>query len=93
VFSVSTRDVEGPGDCGSQVFINEESDVAGNKAPGDITTVGGLSGRLPNLGLFYSNAKLSGFPHYQHLTSINLTVVISDTFNTLQFFMYYWERG
>lgn len=68
MFSVSTGDVEGPGDCGSQVFINEEADVAGNKVPGDITTVGGLSRGLPDLGLFYSNAKLSGFPQYQHLT-------------------------
>jgi hypothetical protein len=39
-FLVSTRGAEGSGDCVSEVFINGEPDLAGNKVPGDITTVG-----------------------------------------------------
>ena len=66
MFSVSTGDVEGPGDCGSQGFINEEADVAGNKVPEDITTVSGLSRGLPDLDYF------TQMPNYQDFHSISI---------------------
>jgi len=39
VSSVSTWDAEGPGDCGSAVFIAEELDGAGEKWSRDTTMV------------------------------------------------------
>jgi hypothetical protein len=39
VSSVSTRDAEGPGDCGSAVFIAEEFDGVGEKGQRDTTMV------------------------------------------------------
>jgi hypothetical protein len=39
VSQVSTRDAEGPGDCGSRVFTAKGVDGAGDKGSGDITTV------------------------------------------------------
>jgi hypothetical protein len=70
VSSVSTRGAEGPGDCGSGVFITEEAEVAGDKGSGNTTsrdTLGCLFGELPLLGLFSSIAEVSGFLEYQHL--------------------------
>jgi hypothetical protein len=71
VSSVSTRDTEGPGCCGSWVFITEEVDGVGDKGSGDTTmvdvkTLGGLFKGLPDLGLFCSAAEESGFPEYLH---------------------------
>jgi hypothetical protein len=71
VFSDSTRDAKGPGDCGSGVFIAEEAGV-GDKESRDSHSnqcrdmLGGTSVGLPFLGLFSSTAKILGYPMYQH---------------------------
>jgi hypothetical protein len=67
--SVSVRDDEGPGDCGSGVFTAEEVDAAEAEGSGDTTTVNvdTLGNLLPDLGLFSSAADISGFMEYQLL--------------------------
>jgi hypothetical protein len=67
--SVSIRDDEGPGDCGSGVFIAEEVDGAEGERSGDTTIVSidTLGELLPNLGLFSSATDISGFVEHQLL--------------------------
>jgi hypothetical protein len=67
--SLSTCHAEGPGYCGSAVFIAEQVGV-GETGSGDTKTVDvqkHFFGQLPELGLFSSTAKVSGFPEYQLL--------------------------
>jgi hypothetical protein len=65
VSSVSTRIAEGPGDCGSGVFIAEEVDGIGDRVSGDNhngrcrDTLAGTSVGLPDLGLFSVTAEVS----------------------------------
>jgi hypothetical protein len=71
--SVSTRDAEGPGDCGSGVFTAEEVDGVGKRGTRDTTLVNVVTfleaffGGLPDLELFSSTAIVSGFPEDKHL--------------------------
>ena len=57
--AVSARDSEGPGDCGSRVFIVEDDDGLGDKGSADTRTVSvkDALGWLMELGLFPSNAE------------------------------------
>lgn len=61
--SVFIRKTEGPGDCGSSVFTDEEFDGAEDKGSGDTTIVNEntLGDLLPDLGLCSSAADISGF--------------------------------
>jgi hypothetical protein len=67
VSSISTRDAEGPGDCGSGVFIAVEIGV-GDKGSGNTTMVDAET-LLEVYGtiLASSTAKVSGFTEYQLL--------------------------
>jgi hypothetical protein len=75
--SISTRDAEGPGNCGSGVFVAEEVEVAGDKGSGSTTcrdTLEGVFGELSRLRLFSSTAEVSGFLKCQHLDLRHSTV-------------------
>jgi len=68
VSAFSTRDAEGPGDCGSGVFIAEEVDGIGEQGSGDITMVDvetpleAFLEDLTDFELFSSTASLLRFP-------------------------------
>jgi hypothetical protein len=58
VSSFSAKDCEGPGDCGSGIFTAEEVDGVGDDK---IMQSLLLMLKLPDLGLFSSNANVSEF--------------------------------
>jgi hypothetical protein len=64
--AVPAWDSEGPGDCGSRVFIAEDDDGIGDKGSADTRTVS-VRTLLEDLelGLFPSNAEVSKFLDYQ----------------------------
>jgi hypothetical protein len=70
--SVCIRDVKGPRDCGSAVFIVGIFGV-GDKRAGDTRTIGvgtlsgGFCEQFPDFGLSFSTAEVSAFLEYQVL--------------------------
>jgi hypothetical protein len=65
--AVSTRDAEGPGNCGSGDFIAAEVDRVGSEGSGYIATVAVETWRpkLADLELSSSSEYISGFLEYQ----------------------------
>jgi hypothetical protein len=77
VTSVSTRNAEGPRDCGSGVFTAEQDNGAGGKGSGDNIAIDVetclevlmevIDVKHPTKGLFSSTANRLGFLEYQLL--------------------------
>jgi hypothetical protein len=63
VSSVPTRDAKGSVEHGLGIFIVEVLEVEGTPN----VNVEALMPNLPELGLFYSTVKVSGYPEYQLL--------------------------